>query len=392
MQHRVLGNASIHAFRHLFEPLHIKKTKLRNRIVYPAFVTSCASPDGFVTQGLIIFHEAIAEHAGLNIVELSLVRPRGGVARRHVHIYDDKYIPGLAKLAQAIKAKGAAAIAQLCDLGARAGSLGAIADPVAPSKITLGPVEARELSVGEIKALVAAFAEAAARAYEAGFDGAEIHACHLYLISEFLSPYCNKRTDRYGGSVENRARFLLEIIEATKKRVPDDFLLLCRVDILEPFEGGATVEEVRQRAQLLEQAGIDILNLSRVCQRVNVKQQGKRYDWFTTACPPNWPEGHEIKYAVQVKEAVNIPTVAVGKIFSPQLAENILGLQQADLIAMARALIADPELPRKVAEGREDEILRCKEDFKCVRCLSEGKPIACAVNKSLPPKNTDVLA
>ena len=392
MQNRVREKAKEYAFRRLFEPLQIKRIKLRNRIVYPAFVTSCASPDGFVTQGLIIFHEAIAEHTGLSIVELSLIRPKGGVSRRQVHIYDDKYIPGLAKLAQAIKAKGAAAIAQLCDLGARAGSLGAIADPVAPSKITLGPVEARELSVGEIEMLVAAFAEAAVRAYEAGFDGVEIHACHLYLISEFLSPYCNKRTDRYGGSVENRARFLLEIIEATKKRVPDDFLLLCRVDVFEPFEEGATVEEIIRRAQLLEQAGVDILNLSRVCQKVTVKQHGKSYDWFTTACPPNWPEGHEIKYAVRVKEAVKIPTIAVGKIFSPQLAENVLELNQADMIAMARSLIADPELPRKVAEGREDEILRCKEDFRCVRCLSEGKPIACAVNKSLPPKNTDVLA
>jgi len=370
-------------FRRLFEPLQIKKVTLRNRVVFPAIVTKYTTPDGFVTEGLIEYHEARAEHVGLNITELALFRPGGGVSQ-HIHAYDDKYIPGLAKLAQAIKRKGAAAILQLCDCGARAGSLGAVADPVAPSKIRLGPSEARELSIAEIKELVVAFAEAARRGFEAGFDGVEIHAAHLYLISQFLSPYTNKRTDEYGGRVENRARFLLEIIEETKKRLPKDFLIICRTNAFET-EGGLTMEEVIKIAQLLEQAGIDVLSLSGLCQKITAERQGKKFDWFTSTCPTNWPEGHEIKYAVQVKKAVKTPVIVVGKIFSPQLAESMLELQQADLVAMARALIADPEWPRKVAECREREISRCKEDLKCLR----SHPMTCIVNKSLPPENID---
>jgi len=377
-------------FRRLFEPYHIKELRLRNRIVLPAIFTNYATPDGYVTKGLIHYHEERSEHTGLSIVELSMVRPRGGISLRHLNIYDDRYIPGLAKLAQAIKGKGAAAVIQICDFGARAGSFGADADPVAPSEITLAPKKARELKREEIKEFVEAFAEAARRANEAGFDGVEIHACHMYLISQFLSPYTNKRTDEYGGSVENRARFLLEIIEAIKRKVPEDFIILCRIDLFEPFKGGSTMEEVIKRAQLLEQAGIDALNLSGICQKVTFKAKGKEFDWFTTCSPPNWPDGHEIKYAVQVKRSVSIPTIAVGKIFSPQLAENILELKQADMVAMARSLIADPEWPRKVLEGRDREILRCKEDLKCLRSLSKDEPIGCVVNKSLPPKDIDV--
>jgi 2,4-dienoyl-CoA reductase-like NADH-dependent reductase (Old Yellow Enzyme family) len=121
-----------------------------------------------------------------------------------------------------------------------------------------------------------------------------------------------------------------------------------------------------------------------------MKYEGKEFDWFTSACPRDWPEGNEVKYAAVVKKAVNIPTATVGKIFSPQLAENILALQQADLIAMARALIADSELPRKAFDGREYDILRCREDFRCLKSLGERKPMACVVDKHLPPNNIDV--
>ena len=374
------------SFTRLFEPLQIKKTVLRNRIVFPAVVTKYTSPEGFVTQGLVRYHQARAEQVGLTVTELSLVRAKSGVSQ-HLHVYDDKYIPGLSKLAQAIKSKGAAAVLQLCDCGARAGSLGAVADPIAPSKMRLGPVEARELSVEEIKTLVMAFADAARRGFEAGFDGVEVHAAHFYLISEFLSPYCNKRTDGYGSSLENRARFLVEIMEQIKKRVPKDFLILCRINAFET-EGGLNMEEVIQIAQLLEQVGVDALSLSGLCQRIIAERLGKKFDWFTSTCPSNWPEGHEIKYAVNVKRAIKAPVIVVGKIFSPQLAENILELQQADLIAMARALIADPEWPRKVAEGRDREIARCKEDLKCLG----SHPMKCIVNKSLPPQDIDILA
>ncbi len=381
-------------FKELFKPLQIKKATLRNRIVFPAIVTNYATSEGFVSQGLISYHEAIAKYVGLSIVEASLVRPGGGLGLNETHAYEDKYIPGLAKLAQAIKAEGAIAVLQLVDAGARAGTFGAISgvDPVAPSRIVLGPREARELSVGEIKELVIDFAEAARRAFNAGFDGVEFHGAHLYLISEFLSPFSNKRTDEYGANVENRSRFLLDIIRATKERVSEDFLILCRINMFELFEGGIEMKDVIEIVKLLEHTGIDILDLSGLCQRLRMTSEGREFDWFTSTCPRDWPEGHEIKFTVQVKRITKIPVITVGKIFSPQLAENILELKQADLIAMARALIADPELPRKVFEGKDRDILRCREDFLCLRSLGQQKPVKCAVNKFLPPPNIETPA
>ena len=384
---KVANNNTSYQFKRLFEPLQIKKVKLRNRIVFPAILTNYATPDGFVTPGLIRFHEERAEYTGVSIVEVVSVRPRGGISINQLYAHDDKYVPGLAKLAKAIKAKGAAAVLQVGDIGARAGSLGGPADPVAPSKITLGPQEARELSGDEVKGLVIAHAEAGRRAFEAGFDGVEFHAAHLYLISEFLSPFTNKRTDDYGGSVENRARFLLEIIKATKERVPEDFLIFCRINAFENFEGCIEMKDVKTIAQLLEHSRIDVLDVSGICQKLTMRHEEKEFDWFTSTCPRDWPEGHEIKYAAGVKKTVKIPIITVGKIFSPQLAENILLLKQSDLIAMARALIADPELPRKLLEGRDRDILRCREDFRCLRSLGERKPLACIVNKRLPPED-----
>jgi 2,4-dienoyl-CoA reductase-like NADH-dependent reductase (Old Yellow Enzyme family) len=379
-------------FKRLFEPLEIKKVKLRNRIVFPAIVTNYATAEGFVTKGLIAFHEARAEQVGLSVVEMATVRANGGLSPYHVQVNDDKFIPGLAKLAKAIRGKGAASILQIGDGGARDGTLGAVADPVAPSRLTFGPKEARELSVKEIKELVSAYAQAARRASEAGFDGVEFHGAHYYLISEFLSPFTNKRTDAYGGSVENRARFLLEITEATKANVPKDFLVVARINAFEMFDGGMEIGEIIKIAQLLERSGIDILDLSGICQKLPMKYEGKEFDWFTSTCPRDWPEGHEIKYSQQVKRAVKTPTITVGKIFSPQLAENILELKQADLVAMARSLIADPELPRKILEGKDREIIRCKEEFRCLKSLGDRKPMACVADKRLPPKDLNVPA
>ena len=220
-----MDNGTNFPYEKLFEPFHIKNVRLRNRIVFPAVYTNFGTNEGCVSRGSIAFHEARAAHVGTHVVEATLVRPMGGIGENQLRAYDDRYIPGLAKLCRAIKAKGAAAVLQIGDIGARAGTMGAVADPVAPSRITLGPKEARELTVGEIRELVAAHAEAASRAAEAGFDGVELHGAHLYLIGEFLSPFTNRRTDAYGGSVENRTRFLLEIIEAIKAKGLKNFLL-----------------------------------------------------------------------------------------------------------------------------------------------------------------------
>ncbi|MFH1481728.1 MAG: hypothetical protein ABIG67_10700, partial [Pseudomonadota bacterium] len=146
-------------FKKIFEPFPIKGLTLRNRVVFPAVFTNYATLDGYVSKGLVHYHEEMAEDVGMDVVAVSMVLPKRGLSLRHIHIYDDKYIPGLSKLAQGIKGKGATAIIQLCDFGARSGTFGADAEPVAPSPIQLAPVKARELRVDEIKQFVVAFAE-----------------------------------------------------------------------------------------------------------------------------------------------------------------------------------------------------------------------------------------
>ena len=378
-------------FRHVLEPLTVKTMRLRNRLVYPPIGTGYATPDGFVTGGLVNYHAARATHVGMTTVELTVVRRGGDLFPNQVRVYDDKFIPGLTKLAAAIKAKGSAAVLQIVDCGARAGTCGAAGEPLAPSRIPAGIIgsnESIEMTVTQIKESLEAFAEGARRAYEAGFDAVEIHGAHMYLISQFLSGFTNKRADEYGGSLENRARFLLEIIAAIKERVPNDYPLTVRINGREPFDGGLTIEASQKIAQLLERAGCDIISVSRIMRKQEVKSKtGQSVQWQTAVPPKEAEEGCNVFLAEAIKKVVTIPVMTTGKIFSLELAERILSEGKADLIGMARQLIADPDIPIKELEGRTCEILRCKEDFLCLTSIGSGKPMRCSVNKTLPPEN-----
>ena len=378
-------------FKHVLDPLPVKTMQLRNRLVYPPIGTGYATPDGFVTGGLVNYYAARAVHVGMTTVEFTIVRQRGGVLPNQVSVYDDKFIPGLAKLAEAIKAKGAAAVLQIVDCGARVGTCGAVGEPLAPSKIPAGVIglnESIEMTVSQIKELVEAFAEGARRTYEAGFDAVEIHGAHMYLISQFLSGFTNKRSDEYGGSLENRARFLLEIIAAIKKCVPHDYPLVVRINGKEPLDGGLTIEESQRIAQLLEKAGCDIISVSRIIRKQEVKSEtGQSIQWLTAVPPKEVEEGCNVFLAEAIKKVVTIPVMTTGKILSLELAERILSERKADLIGMARQLIVDPDTPVKEIEGRTSEIRRCKEDFLCLTSMGSGKPIKCSVNKALPPEN-----
>jgi 2,4-dienoyl-CoA reductase-like NADH-dependent reductase (Old Yellow Enzyme family) len=327
----------------------------------------------------------------MTTVEFTIVRQRGGVLPNQVSIYDDKFILGLAKLAKAIKAKGSAAVLQIVDCGARVGTCGAVGVPLAPSKIPAGVIglnESIEMTASQIKELIEAFAEGARRTCEAGFDAVEIHGAHMYLISQFLSGFTNKRSDEYGGSLENRARFLLEIIAAIKKCVPDDYPLVVRINGKEPLDGGLTIEESQRIAQLLEKAGCDIISVSRIIRKQEVKSEtGQSIQWLTAVPPKEAEEGCNVFLAEAIKKVVTIPVMTTGKILSLELAERILSERKADLIGMARQLIVDPDTPVKEIEGRTSEIRRCKEDFLCLTSMGSGKPIKCSVNKALPPEN-----
>lgn len=189
--------------------------------------------------------------------------------------------------------------------------------------------------------------------------------------------------------MKNRAKFLVDIIRVTRERAPADFLISYRISMFSQYGEVEAIEGVIDTVRLLEEAGFDVLGPSGDCQKISKIVEGRKYDHITSTCPPHWPEGHEVKYAINLKKSLKIPIIVVGKIFSPQLAENILELKQADLVALGRSLISDPEWPLKVFEGREKDIRRCREDL---RCLRRGGPIQCLANKSLPPEGVDILA
>jgi 2,4-dienoyl-CoA reductase-like NADH-dependent reductase (Old Yellow Enzyme family)/thioredoxin reductase len=341
----------------LFEPIKIGNMTIKNRIVMPAMDTNLASRDGYVTPKLMDYYAERAKGGvGLVIVECTSVDyPRGKVSVGQPSIDDDKYLQGLSKLALAIKRKGARAAIQLEHGGGVTHSSVSSNQPMGPSA-TISPLgePVKEMSIAEIKELVELFAKAAIRAKKAGFDGAEIHGAHEHLLAQFLSPSINQRQDQYGGSLENRARFLLEVIRASRAAVGSDYPLWCRIDSAEyGVEPALDYIQAAKVAQWAEEAGVNALHVS-----------GHGYGVrFTTLCP-GMP-GFHLTGASEVKRNVNIPVIAVGHIY-PELGEWALREGMADMIAMGRALIADPYLPMKASEGRLEDIVPCIGCWQCV--------------------------
>lgn len=358
----------------LFTPIRIGSMTVKNRLVMPPMDTNLGSPDGFVTSSLVDYYEERARGGvGLIIVECTSVDyPRGKVTRGQISIDDDKYLDGLSGLAQAIKKGGARAAIQLEHGGGVTHSAISGHQPVGPSE-TISPLgePVRELTVGEIEELVKRHAEAAARARKAGFDGIEIHGAHEHLLAQFLSPSINRREDLYGGSLENRARFLLEVIRACRAEVGPDFPLWCRIDSAEyGVDPAIDYAQAVKVACWAEEAGVNALHVS-----------GHGYGTQFVALCPGMP-GFHLVGASEVKKNVKIPVIAVGRI-NPELGEWAISERMADMIAMGRALIADPCLPRKAAEGRLEDIAPCIGCWECV----EGS-IQAVVGALMDPEST----
>jgi NADPH-dependent 2,4-dienoyl-CoA reductase/sulfur reductase-like enzyme len=249
--------------------------------------------------------------------------------------------------------------------------------PVGPSVYSaypagLGPAP-RALTVREIHDLVVSFGEAARRAKEAGFDAVEIHCTHSYLIDQFMSPRFNHRTDIYGGSIENRARFACEIVTYVREKVGKDYPIICRMTGEEYVEGGITIEDAKVNAALLIKSGADCLSIS-----VGFS------DYVVPNPPMFFPEGCFLHLAESVKKSVSIPVIGVGRISNTMLAEQALREGKADLIAIGRALIADPYLPQKAKNGRFEEITPCIYcNQGCVDRVTKGLDITCLVNPAV---------
>jgi len=361
----------------LFEPFKIGTMKLKNRIVMPPMGTNFSTEDGLVTQRLKNYYvERAKGGVGLIIVEGAYVEPRGKGSIRQLAVDHDNKIPGLRELATAVQAKGAKIALQLFHGGRQSHSSIIGTQPVSASEVPchLTGETPRALTLTEIKDVVEAFAEAARRAKESGFDAVEIHGAHGYLINQFLSSLTNRRIDQYGGDVKKRTRFLLEILERVRKKVGDDYPVLCRINGDDYIEGGITLEEAKTIAKMLEAGGVDALHVS-----------GGIYDSSVpvTTAPMALSRGIMVHLAAGIKEVVNVPVIAVGRINDPELADEILREGKADLVSMGRALLADPYLPQKAAIEVLDEINRCTACDECISKLFFNEDIVCSINASL---------
>lgn len=362
-------------FPKLFEPGWIGSLELKNRLVMPPMATNYASKDGSVTDRQIDYYEERSKGgAGLVIVEISCVdAPTGKGTMRQICIDDDRFIPGLGKLAKAIKRHGARAAIQLHHAGRQTSARWAGHQPVAPSAIPAPEGEMpRELTLDEIAELITCFGEAAGRAKKAGFDGVEIHGAHGYLISQFLSPLSNHRQDAYGGSLDNRARFLLDIIKAIRGEVGKDYPVWCRLSAMEiGADGGITPEETQTVAKLAEKAGVDAIHVS--AHQVGPARRP----------PMAQPPCNFVIWAEAVKEAVSVPVIAVSRI-PPELGEGVLRDGKADFVSIGRQLLVDPYLPQKVETGKTEDIRPC---IYCLTCLESirwrREGVRCVVNPTL---------
>jgi 2,4-dienoyl-CoA reductase (NADPH2) len=366
--------------RKLFEPIHVGNVELKNRIMMLGVTTGFL--DNYkVTHKFANFMGARARGGtGLVVIgsaypfDLSGVTPRYINIASGVGIWSDAFIPGLSSVAKAIHENGGKAACQLVICSEWRGSKDAPLEGVGPSDGPGGPSvkEVRALTPDEIRQIIDQFGEGARRAKEAGFDMVEFHAGIGYLINRFLSPYSNKRTDEYGGTPEKRLRFFLDVIESSKAKAGKDFTLICRLSGDELLEGGNKLEDVQKMIPALEKAGIAAFNI----------QAG----WHESprALVQQWvPEGAFVYLAEGIKQVATKPVAAAYRIKDPILAEDIIATGKADIIAMARQLIADAEWANKAQAGKLADIRKC---ITCCRCMDDnfvGTPITCSVNTNL---------
>ena len=323
-----------------FEPFRIGKLELKNRLVVSAMVTNYCNPDGTPTEKYLAYHEHKARGGwGLIITEDYAIAPKAGGFTRLPGLWEGSQIQPHQELTRRVHQAGGKIVAQIYHAGRETSSAITGERPVGPSPIREPsmPETPRELTVEEIHQLVEQFGDCARRAQQAGFDGVEVHGAHGYLVGAFASPFANKRCDEYGGTIQNRARFAVEIIRNIKQKCGADFPVLYRMSAVEYVPGGLEIEEAKVLARLVEEAGADCIHCS----------QGVYASTQHIIPPSVVARGAYVQNAAAIKSAVHIPVIAVGRINDIQVAESILQSGQADLVTMARPLWRTRRCPRK---------------------------------------------
>ena len=359
-------------YTRLQEEITVNKTTFKNRLVVPPMVTSYCEENGMPTEQFIAYHEEKAKGGwGLIIVEDYAIAPHVGGFTRLPGLWEDAQIEPHQELTRRVHEAGGKICAQIYHAGRETTTEIIGKRPVGPSAIREPslPEIPRELTKEEIEEIIEQFGQCARRVVETGFDAVEIHGAHGYLLGAFISPLSNKRTDEYGGSLEGRAKFPLAVVRRVREAVGPDFPIIFRMSTTEYLDGGFAVQDAMMYAQLLEEAGVDMLHCS----------QGIYATAHTIQPPFVVPEGFYQDNAAAVKSVVDIPVIAVGKFSEPIMAETVLKLGKADMISMGRASLADPHLPNKLFAGQTEDIIRC---IGCVQgCIGDQLTgVRCLVN------------
>jgi len=360
---------------HLFTPGHIENLEIKNRIVMLPMTMGYSEPDGSVGDRFITFFAERAK-GGVGMIIIPFTPMYAG-SHMAPGVFNDRYLPGIRRVTEAIQAHGAKTACQLITAYQMVfkDDVSELVGPSAiPNQIMRGVP--RALTIEEIQRLVEDYGKAAGRARKGGFDAVELMTGAGYLLNRFLSPITNQREDEYGGSLENRMRIIIEIIASIRRETGDEFPLGVRLNVDEQMPGGHTIEESKIVAQALEKVGVNFINTYT--------------GWHESRVPtvaPFVPKGAFASLTAQIRGVVGIPVIAANRINDPETAERIIAGGQADFVGMGRALIADPYLPNKAKDGLIDEIVPC---LACGNCLSDimvvykdphcGASAGCTVN------------
>jgi len=400
------SSSSVNNWPSLLSEGWIGRLGLKNRMIVTAMGASLANEDGTVSDRLVDYHAAQASGGAALIVMgvTGVAWPVGAVQPNQTAISDDRFLPGLARLVEAVHAKGAKIAAQLHHGGlvashsAQDGHLlwgpalpppfaGDFPDYFLPDEMAAfaGGVlpTVKVLEESDIALAVRQFADAAVRAQRAGFDGVEIHGGHGYLLSSFMSPSTNTRTDSYGGTLENRARLLIDVVRAVRSAVGPDFAVWVKLDSREiGKKGGITIDDACSVAPWVEQAGADAITVT----AYHDVGQGKLH---SASNIPHEPGAH-LDAAKAIKAVLSVPVIASGRV-EMDVAERALAAGGFDFLAMGRKLLADPELPNKLADGRIDDVRPCIYCYTCVSTAYLRETVRCAVRPETAFEGRDWL-
>lgn len=363
-------------YNHLRKEGKIGSLSLKNRFIMPSMGTSYGDNEGHITKQSIDYYTERAKGGfGLIIVEVTGVDKQGICTPNQPGLWSDEFIPYWKELTESVHRYDSKIAVQLHHAGRQTSPELIGRQPVSSSTVAcpVFDVVPHELTVSEIYELVEKFGDAAKRAKDSGFDAVELHAAHGYLVAQFVSPQVNKRFDEFGGSLEGRAKFPVEIIKNIKKKCGNDFPVIVRISGDEKVDDGLNISETKILSQYFEEAGADAIHVT-ICTYGSLK-------WMFV--PADTPSGFNAYTAAEIKESVSIPVIAVGRLNTPEIQEDVLATGKADFVSLGRESLADPEFPNKVLEGRTNEI------SPCIACLQscagylmnpEKLKISCLVN------------